>query len=370
LVKAVTPQIGGDDKGNPFIWWIEEDKAAKKNIVRFALSDGKGNFNKSISVPVTLGCNDGHGQGMPKMIFKKDGTLIAVYSVKASTEKNRFAGKIFYSQSLDYGKTWSVPAVIHSDTLPDNGHAFPEVELLPNGEVVAVWLDGRNHLPYSELFMAVTEGRAGFKNERKIGGPACQCCKLDFYVDRNKNVHLLYRGILDNSIRDIMHLSSGDNFQTASAPLRISKDEWKIDGCPHAGPSMTAGKDSLHFVWYTMGGGEGIFYCSADRRGTAYSAKENLGKAVAKYPHITAVGENKIAIVWQEFFSDGSREYPRIKMQLRENGKILKTIFVTPEGASAAYPNVWPLNSKEIIIAYETTDEKGNSSVVVKKMTL
>lgn len=360
--EALTPALGKDEEGRPFVWWIEKNSEGK-NMVKYALSkNGTIAFEKPREIKATEGCNDGHGQGMPRMIFKKDGTMIVVYHVKYPTPENRFAGKIFYTQSFDRGKQWTVPALLHSDTLQDNGHAFPALTLLPDGEVSAVWLDGRNHLGYSEVYTTVTEGKKGFGPDRKIGGAACQCCKLEYRTGPDNQVHVLYRAIIDDNIRDIVHISSKDNGKTFSEPVVISNDRWKIDGCPHQGPGMTFQGDSIAYIWYTMGGGEGIFYCSSDKEGKMFSLRQNLGKG--RGPSIT--GDNdKVMLGWEENLSQENRKLSRIRMQVRENGKI-KTRYITSENEIAFHPCIVMVSGSEVLVAYQREEKDKKQQVGYK----
>ncbi len=66
-------------------------------------------------------------------------------------------------------------------------------------------------------------------------------------------MHVLYRGIIDDSIRDMVHMMSTDAGKTFTAPERISNDNWVLNGCPHTGPAMTENADGLHFSWFTGG---------------------------------------------------------------------------------------------------------------------
>jgi hypothetical protein len=368
-VKAVTPLTGLTHKGQPIIWWVEKSND-EINVVKFAYSKDMGNsFEKSIAIPITAGCNDGHGQGMPKIVFKKDGTMLVVYHVKKSTGTNPYAGKLFYSQSFDFGTSWEAPKILHQDTIQNNSHGFPTLTVLPDGEIAAIWLDGRNKLPYSEIFMARTEGNNGFVKETTIGGPSCQCCKLDFYTDADKSVHVLYRGILGDNIRDIMHIVSSDNGNTYSSPIRISEDDWQIKGCPHAGPGMVLHQDSLHYVWFTMGSGEGIFYCKSDKSGKNFSTRENLAKGISKYPAISSV-KDKLTIAWQEFdtLKGKDQSYNRVKMQVREKDDI-KKIFITNEGTESSNPSTVALGDSAVLVAYQ---QKLNNKTVIayKKINL
>src|SRR3546814_5220138 len=69
---------------------------------------------------------------------------------------------------------------------------------LGNGEVGAIWLDGR----YGEadtgsaLFFASTIPEGGFGMDKMIGESTCECCRTDLLVDSAGRIHIAYRDIL------------------------------------------------------------------------------------------------------------------------------------------------------------------------------
>src|SRR5207249_9208192 len=74
------------------------------------------------------------------------------------------------------------------------------------------------------------------------------------------------------SIRD--HGVVTFNDATTPGPLRrVSVDDWKLEACPHHGPSLAIAPDgSYHVAWFTDGKArKGLFYAradSADRKST------------------------------------------------------------------------------------------------------
>src|SRR5690606_1904992 len=114
--KAYGHYLTKDEANNPVISWIEEDKTSAENQLLFAISYDQGNtFSAPIKVPGTEGCTDGHGEGSPKIAFKKDGSIVAVFAKRKPTAQNRFAGTIEYVISTNRGKSWTKAQNIHSD---------------------------------------------------------------------------------------------------------------------------------------------------------------------------------------------------------------------------------------------------------------
>lgn len=76
----------------------------------------------------------------------------------------------------------------------------------------------------SSLYYASTSGRDGFLREKVIDRQLCQCSRTDLYLDGQERLHVAYRGILNDSIRDMMHMVSLDNGKSFSKPECISAD--------------------------------------------------------------------------------------------------------------------------------------------------
>src|SRR5436190_1839637 len=155
-----------------------------------------------------------------------------------------------YAISSD-GKTFSQPIVV-----PNSGN------IQPHGEIGIIWLDNRKTTTKegSALYFASTNGKNGFEGGRLIAEPCCQCCRTDLYVDKKGGIHALFRGIVQDSIRDMVHIASTDGGNTFSIPKRINEDNWVLNGCPHTGPAMTENNEGIHFAWFTGGKNKGCYY--------------------------------------------------------------------------------------------------------------
>src|SRR5699024_1964263 len=134
----------------------------------------------------------------------------------------------------------------------------------------------RHHTVHSSVYFAKTEGPKGFGPDKQIGGPSCQCCKLDLYVDSSENIHLVYRSLTENNIRDIAHVVSVNNGAEFSKPTVVSDDNWQIGACPHNGPAVTKAGEELYTVWYTQGGESGLFYAKSGDNGSTFSPRKKL----------------------------------------------------------------------------------------------
>ncbi len=383
--NASNPFLTKNHLGHPVLCWTEELSGENGFVVKYAV------FDPEISVfgdIVTVAPSEGtsaHPENMNKVAFKSDGTAVAVYSRKHPTEQNRFAGSLFYTQSFDQGQTWTPEAFLHSDTSRNVGRGYFDLATLPDGEVGAVWLDGRygRESTGSALFFAKTVGEQGFGEDKDIGESTCECCRTDLYVDVEGKLHIVYRDILNDSIRDIVHQYSTDNGVTFSDPRRISHDNWVLHGCPHTGPSLASTAAGLHAVWFTAGGGPGVYLTRTEDEGQTFSLRNKIsGKA--RHPQMAASPDDRLVLVWDEMqdvvsgsvhagmHQGGGHAVPsggsKIILQIRKGQVLLDTFTLSNPGADASYP-VLALVGGNGLVAWSQQSE-GNSAIYYRWMDL
>ncbi|HLC83971.1 MAG TPA: sialidase family protein [Bacteroidia bacterium] len=348
------PYLTKDNKGNIVMSWVKEvnDSTA---FMCYALSKDAGqSFGEITEIKVSKGVHP-HSENLPKLLFKPSGEIIAMWGVSNINPKSSYSGLVYYSQSFDEGKTWVDPIALVKDTSAYDQRYF-DMELLPNGEAMVIWLDNRceKEKEGSTLFCAVTSEKNGFLNEKSIGETCCPCCRTDLFIDSKGTIHASYRDIINDSIRDMVQLVSLDNGSTFSQPIRISADNWVINGCPHTGPTVAENKTGLHFAWYTMGGGEGVFYCRSSDFGKTFSERDTVSNnPSAKHPQITALPNGNIAIAWDESVKKGEKVNAWIGLQVRDpEGKIISSKFVSSDNTISEFAVVKAIDEKNILIAY------------------
>jgi hypothetical protein len=88
----------------------------------------------------------------------------------------------------------------------------------------------------------------------------------------------------------------------AAAVERVTVDRWRVDACPHHGPSLAFTPDGTrHAVWFNEVDGEGrVFYA---RLGDSQPQAVRQLPAGANHADIAASG-NRLAVAWKRF--DGS----------------------------------------------------------------
>ncbi|WP_316789077.1 sialidase family protein [Pedobacter frigoris] len=352
---AAGPYFTNDNKGNPVLCWTEQDGKDSLFRLKYAVYNVQTNtFNQPVTVPASAGSSNS-AESMAKVAFKSDGTVVALFAKRFPAEKNPFAGAIYYSTSGDDGRTWSEVQYLHSDTAHAYGRSFFDVAVLKDGELAAVWLDGRyaKEIKGSALFFARTEKGKGFGLDTCLEKGTCECCRTDLFADKEGNLHLAYRNIMYPSVlsgkqvRDMVYKLSKDNGKSFTTPKTISNDNWEIEGCPHSGPSIARTQAGTNALWFTAGGGAGLYYTVSKGLGGDFNNRK-LISASGRHPQMTALKDGTLAMVFEEMaaaepphdmkmdhskggmkMSHGPAASAKVVLKIVSNGEVEKSIAMT-----------------------------------------
>jgi len=358
------PYLVKDEKGNTVISWIRMINDSTTALCYAVSEDGK-TFSQPIVIP-NSGHIQPHGENLPKISFKPSGELIALWGSGNPNQHNKYSGLVYYVQSFDKGKTWTSPKPLVNDTASYDQRYY-DVALLPNGETGIIWLDNRKNTTKdgSALYFASTTGRNGFGTGRLLSEPCCQCCRTDLFIDSKKGIHALYRGIIHDSIRDMVHIVSNDDGKSFSEPMRISNDNWVINACPHTGPAMTENADGMHFAWFTGGNARGCYYTRSSDNGHSFLAKDSVNKK-GSHPQLVSLDNGDVAIAWDEGGMMGEKVVKKVGLQLRSaEGKPLFSDYITDDASMAGFPVLSSLKDHTILIAY-TVNKKNKPFVAYR----
>ena len=302
--SKVTPTFGPD--GTLWLAWMAGGQVS-------VASSKDGGRTLSTLAQVTQGKLDldWGPDARPKVALDHKGDIAVTFS---TFRDKAFNGEVFYSQSIDGGKTFIPPRPITDNT---ESQRFDAVGFDNDGTLFAAWLDKRNRVPVqaagkkydgAALFFASSkDGGTTYSQARMVVDNTCECCRLGLAFDPSGHLVIVFRNIFEGSIRD--HAIVTFNDQGAPGELyRVSEDEWQVAACPHQGPSLTISPDgTYHVVWYTNGKvRKGLFYAQSRDGGKTFSQPMAIGEP-AKGPSRPYVisGPQGTAIVWKEF--DGEK---------------------------------------------------------------
>ncbi len=277
--------------------------------------DGGRSFSAPVAVTPQPEAVTADAENRPKIAVGADGIVHVTWTQNLGKP---MTGHIRYVRSTDGGRTFSPPVILNDDRQVIS-HRFDALAADSRGRVAVVWLDARgrsgrtaNKSPQTDvgLYAAVSEDSgANFGRNRKVADHSCQCCRTGLTWTANGPI-AFWRHVFGKNIRDfaIADLNGGP-------VLRVTDDEWEIDGCPHHGGGIAVdGRGNLHIAWFTDGEKrKGIFH----RRiaGTGFSkgaAPLDMSEPLALgdparqagHPAVAAAGD-RILLAWREF--DGRR---------------------------------------------------------------
>lgn len=285
-------------------------------------ADGGQSFSAPVAVTPQPEAVTADAENRPKIAVGADGSVHVSWTQSLGKP---MSAHIRYARSTDGGRTFSPPLILNDDRQVIS-HRFDALAVddrrksLWDGRsrVAVVWLDARTRSGKTAskspqtgvgLYAAVSEdGGASFGRNRRVADHSCQCCRTALTWTAAGPV-AFWRHVFGRNIRDfaIAGLDGGPL-------LRVTDDDWEIDGCPHHGGGIAAdGRGNLHIVWFTDGARrKGIFYrriagTDFSRTGSPeMSAPLALGDAArqAGHPAVAAFGE-RVLLTWREF--DGRR---------------------------------------------------------------
>jgi hypothetical protein len=392
--EATAPYFTQDNRGNPVLCFSEIDTADSLYRLKYTTYNSTADaFGPAVLVPGSKGLNIA-AESMGKVAFKGDGTAVAVFGRRFEREKSPFAGAIYFMSSADKGKTWTRPEFLHSDTAHAYGRGFFDLARLRDGQLAAVWLDGRfgKSIQGSALFFATTAGTSGFGADKCLEKGTCECCRTDLLTDAAGNLHLAYRSILfpdqlmGKQVRDMVYKVSNDNGKTFSSVETISKDNWRIEGCPHSGPSLAVQNNGVTAVWFTGAGAPGIYTAATGADGKFRS--RNLLSSSGRHPQMSVLPGGKMAVVSEEVAETepqkpAKMDHSAAGMQmnhapavaskivvkvLQPGGGPVKTLEIT-DGQRSDHHAVVAVLKDALLIAWVRT-EKGHSSIFYSKVDL
>lgn len=303
---------------------------------------------KSFSIPVRVNAESQNlrpmGEVRPKIAIGSKGEI---YVAWMQNLKPRFAGYIWFARSLDGGKSFETPYIVHQDRA-EIGHAFEALHVSPDGTVTILWLDSRDLVAAkaagkthsgSSIYYAVSNNQgASFQREQKLADSSCECCRIATAHKPDGTVAALWRHVFDGNERDHM-LAEVPKSEQKPYLHRATYGHWKIEGCPHHGAALASGGEGAdwwgYHIAYFDGNDKkaGLYYIRMDGVAWASSVPKKFGnhKNQAGHPALLSLRE-KVWLVWREsedrkdfifgmFSDDGGRSWQATKLLANTGGK-------------------------------------------------
>jgi len=280
-------QVAVGPEGNIYVAWQNntpvEGRRFPASDLRFARStDGGRTFQAAIYV------NDDAG-GVPAshtfhdMAVSNDGTVYISWidgRARAQAQDGAHAGAAMPDDGAHAGAAMHEDGALAGAAMHDGAHAGAAMHEDGAHAGAAMHEHGSSEPAASDAGPQIRVARSrdagrSFEPGVIVASNSCPCCRTSIAV-AGADVYVAWRDN-DENIRNIVVAHSADGGETWGAPRAVHDDQWRIDGCPHAGPALAIAEDGrLHVAWYT-GAPErpGIYHVVADA-GFAFSAPAPL----------------------------------------------------------------------------------------------
>lgn len=385
------PTLARNPQGEVVLSWTEKDA---QDVVHFyvATSKDKGQtFSEKREIFAAPGLANSRLM-RPKVLFKKDGSMVAVFGLRddaapapqpaaAPEHAGHGAGheghaakpaapagrprsqQIVVSTSTDGGQTWSAPKAVHA-AKPGVMRGFFDATVLANDEVAVAYLNDVEGQAHTRDLRLVTSKGGAFGPEKILEPLVCDCCPMSLLVDDRGALHVFYRENKDN-LRDLDHLVSTDHGATFSAPTRLYEDNWKVNGCPHSGPTAVRYGNGALVAWYSG--------TTTNQPGVRVVTGEGKRLFVVDEPtakNSWLAGSPKAAVlVWEQ--TSGKGETPATVLALRSiapTGTVSETRWVEAS-ENATNPTALVVDDR-VLVAWEVKrpDKKNGMKVSTVKL--
>lgn len=313
-----------------------------EHLVLFRSDDEGANWLPPVVIDVQPERVSASGDNRPKLAFGRDGSILVAWTRPLAKP---YTGEIRFARSDD-GKSFSSPITVHEDR-SEITHAFESLLVAGDGRVVLAWIDKRdmvaaraNKADYrgAAIYSSISaDGGRTFQTERKVTDHACECCRITGTVDADGAPVFMWRQVFAPNERDhaiVRLLAHGD----PEAVMRATFDRWRIDACPHHGPSLAVdGAGVRHAVWFNQKDGDGHVYygrLEAGKDGIQVVGQRTVGGQRAEHADLVAAGQ-RLALVWKEF--DGERTHLFADLS-DDAGQTFKTVALAVSSGASDQP--------------------------------
>jgi hypothetical protein len=184
-------------------------------------------------------------------------------------------------------------------------------------------------------------------------------------------MHVGWRGVIDDDIRDIFVGTSADGGATFGAPTRVAPDNWRINGCPHSGPSLATMGGKLFAAWRTVTGDRGRLYvASSGDNGSHFSAKVEADASLhdANHPQLLAL-ESSVGLGFQAREASDQNGWGKLDVYFRQidkDGSLAPPQRLGHAAGSATYPTLLFERPDHLFVAWTEGTEDGQKVVMAR----
>ena len=346
---SLAPGLSVTGEGTPILSWIESSGTSK--ALKFAAWNGQ-----SWAKPGTVLVNgeiEADSASPPTVVKLPSGALVAVWSQVIKGKGKEEGNFLFAAASTTAGKSWSVPARIHSDTSISE-HSFDSIAVTGHDQATIVWLDSRDYQAkhHYRLMSVLVDSNGALRDEVTIDEDTCTCCPTAF-VSTPTTALAAYRGHSPQEIRDIKIARRIDG--KWQVPSTVHDDLWKINGCPVNGPALALNGNNLSVLWFTGANDKAeIRFAISHDLGSTFRSPLTLDiqqeeSRPVGHVAVTLLDDGSAVCIWLQHRGDSTRILGR---KIASNGQLGKEfIIATGTERGLGYPRM-QRTGKSVIVSW------------------
>lgn len=260
----------------------------------------------------------------PSLVALGDGTLLAHWLVHTGRAKGSYGYGVQVARSTDGGRTWAPTFTDGMENVADyagfvafvpSGTGADAVFLRPDKPDTPVAGGGAGHeghgageAEHIKTVAVVSFGADGRPGPiQTVDADACTCCMTDIARTADGLI-AVFRDHQPGEIRDISVARQVQGRWTPAVP--VSRDGWKIPGCPTNGPAVAARGRQVVVTWFTAANETPrLKWATSTDGGATFTAPVVVDTgAPVGYPDLVLLDDGTSVVSWLERKGEGIGE--------------------------------------------------------------
>jgi hypothetical protein len=305
--------------------------------------DGGDSFAEPVRVNDVPGEVSSHSESSPRMALRTRSEFYVLWQ-----SRRPGGGSVLrFARSMNWGESFTKAIDVDAAGAAPS-QSFYTMNVSPQGTIYVAWLDGRDRGKGREGTSAVylaksTDRGVSFQPPVRVTLDTCPCCRPSISFSDEKTVHVSWRGVVDDNIRDIFLSTSTDAGASWKKGVRVAEDNWKLNGCPHSGAATAVLGKRLFVSWTTVRDSQGQLYLAwSDDAGQTFSPRVKAADAVVDPNHsYLATAGDRLALLFQGREAGRNQGWGPVNIFYREvnaAGALSPMQQLGNAGKSASYP--------------------------------
>ena len=365
------PKVALRAAGRLFVLGVyTEDKVARLGL--FDSRNGGDAFAPPLPLTEPGASVSSHGENSPSVLFGNNREMYVLWEQETEGEDT----DLMFARSLDLGHRFDPPFPVTDKEVPSR-NGFSSLSVAPNGDVYASWLDGRDgeETGGTSVYIAKsTDLGESFGRNIPVAEKVCDCCRPPVAFGNDGEVFVSWRHVFPGSIRDMVVATSRDGGETFDPPVRVSEDNWEIQGCPHSGPSLLQVGDRLYIAWFTGGGDAepGIRLSWSEDGGASFGPPVYVSSGIvyANHPVLSEAFDGRVLLLFEGRAVSQEDEWGPVTaylVEINDEGQVGEPTGVPGNGVSITYPALAGDNQGGVFVAWSEPNGKGGSQIVMSR---